>query len=58
MIPRLKELYKNEIKNSIKEKYGFKNLNMSAFVGTKIKSRRALLELLDECIENDMRMAV
>ena len=29
MIPRLKELYKNEIKNSIKEKYGFKNLNMS-----------------------------
>ena len=36
----------------------FKNLNMSAFVGTKIKSRRAFLELLDECIENDMRMAV
>ncbi len=36
----------------------FKNLNMSAFVGTKIKSRRALLELLDECIENDMRMTV
>ena len=29
MIPRLKELYKKEIKNSIKEKYGFKNLNMS-----------------------------
>jgi len=29
MIPRLKELYKNEIKNSLKEKYGFKNLNMS-----------------------------
>ena len=29
MIPRLKVLYKNEIKNSIKEKYGFKNLNMS-----------------------------
>ena len=29
MIPRLKELYKNEIKNSLKEKYGFKNLSMS-----------------------------
>tara|TARA_Y100000816_G_C26089066_1_gene575200 strand:- start:607 stop:1161 length:555 start_codon:yes stop_codon:yes gene_type:complete len=29
MIPRLKELYKNEIKNLLKEKYGFKNLNMS-----------------------------
>ena len=29
MIPRLKELYKNEIKISLKEKYGFKNLNMS-----------------------------
>ena len=29
MIPRLTELYKNEIKNSLKEKYGFKNLNMS-----------------------------
>ena len=29
MIPRLKELYKNEIKKSLKEKYGFKNLNMS-----------------------------
>ena len=29
MIPRLKELYKNEIKNSLNEKYGFKNLNMS-----------------------------
>ena len=29
MIPRLKELYKNEIKNSLKEKYVFKNLNMS-----------------------------
>ena len=29
MIPRLKELYKKEIKTSLKEKYGFKNLNMS-----------------------------
>ena len=29
MIPRLKELYKKEIKASLKEKYGFKNLNMS-----------------------------
>ena len=29
MIPRLKDLYKKEIKNSLKEKYGFKNLNMS-----------------------------
>ena len=29
MIPRLKELYKKEIKNSLKEKYGFRNLNMS-----------------------------
>ena len=29
MIPRLKELYKNEIKISLKEKYGFKNQNMS-----------------------------
>ena len=29
MIPSIKELYKTEIKNSLKEKYGFKNLNMS-----------------------------
>ena len=29
MIPRLKDLYKKEIKISIKEKYGLKNLNMS-----------------------------
>ena len=29
MIPRLKELYKKEIKDSLKNKYGFKNLNMS-----------------------------
>ena len=29
MIPRLKELYKKEIKISLKEKFGFKNLNMS-----------------------------
>jgi len=29
MIPRLKELYKKEIKTSLKKKYGFKNLNMS-----------------------------
>ena len=29
MIPRLKDLYRKEIKNSLKEKYGFKNLNMS-----------------------------
>ena len=29
MIPRLKELYKKEIKNSLKEKYGFKNLYMT-----------------------------
>ena len=29
MIPRLKQLYKNEIKLSLKEKYGFKNLNMA-----------------------------
>ncbi len=29
MIPRLKELYKKEIKILLKEKYGFKNLNMS-----------------------------
>ena len=29
MTPRLKELYKKEIKTSLKEKYGFKNLNMS-----------------------------
>ena len=36
----------------------FKNLNMSAFAGTKIKSRRSLLETLDECIENDMKMAM
>ena len=36
----------------------FKNLNMSAFVGTKIKSRRSLLKTLDECIENDMKMAM
>ena len=36
----------------------FKNLNMTAFVGTKLKSRRSLLETLDECIENDMKMAM
>ena len=29
MTPRLKELYKKEIKDSLKNKYGFKNLNMS-----------------------------
>tara|TARA_B100000989_G_C19479028_1_gene444285 strand:- start:314 stop:868 length:555 start_codon:yes stop_codon:yes gene_type:complete len=29
MIPRLKELYNKEIKLSLKNKYGFKNLNMS-----------------------------
>ena len=29
MIPRLKELYKKEIKNFLKEKYGFKNQNMT-----------------------------
>ena len=29
MIPRLKDIYNKEIKNSLKEKYGFKNLNMS-----------------------------
>ena len=39
-------------------KQNFKNLNMSAFAGTKIKSRRSLLETLDECIENDMKMAM
>ena len=33
MIPRLKELYKKEIKNFLKEKYGFKNLNMSPELG-------------------------
>ena len=29
MMPRLKELYKKEIKILLKEKFGFKNLNMS-----------------------------
>ena len=29
MIPRLKTLYHKEVKNMLKEKYGFKNLNMA-----------------------------
>ena len=29
MIPRLKTLYYKEVKNMLKEKYGFKNLNMA-----------------------------
>ena len=29
MIPRLKEVYTKEIKPSLKEKYGFKNMNMT-----------------------------
>ena len=29
MIPRLKEVYIKEIKPSLKEKYGFKNMNMT-----------------------------
>ena len=33
---------------------GFGQLNMTAFNGTKNKSRAALLQLLDECIESDM----
>ena len=33
---------------------GFSQLNMTAFNGTKNKSRAALLKLLDECIESDM----
>lgn len=33
---------------------GFAQLNMTAFNGTKNKSRAAILRLLDECIESDM----
>ena len=29
MIPRLKTLYHKEVKTMLKEKYGFKNLNMA-----------------------------
>ena len=32
----------------------FAQLDMTAFNGTKNKSRKALLELLDECIEADL----
>ena len=35
---------------------GFAQLNMTAFNGTKNKSRAAILRLLDECIESDMVM--
>ena len=35
---------------------GFAQLNMTAFNGTKNKSRAAILQLLDECIESDMVM--
>ncbi len=35
---------------------GFAQLNMTAFNGTKKKSRAAILRLLDECIESDMVM--
>ena len=35
---------------------GFTQLNMSAFNATKNKSRSALLELLDRCIESDLVM--
>ena len=34
----------------------FSQLNMGAFNGTKNKSRSALLELLDRCIEADLEM--
>jgi len=33
---------------------GFSQLNMTAFNGTKNKSREAFLQLLDECIESDL----
>ncbi|MBC8381007.1 MAG: crotonase/enoyl-CoA hydratase family protein [SAR92 clade bacterium] len=33
---------------------GFSQLNMTAFNGTKNKSRKAFLQLLDECIESDL----
>ena len=35
---------------------GFSQLNLGAFNGTKNKSRSALLELLDRCIEADLKM--
>ncbi len=35
---------------------GFAQLNMTAFNGTKNKSRAAILRLLDECIQSDMVM--
>ena len=33
---------------------GFSKLNMTAFNGTKNKSRKAFLQLLDQCIESDL----
>ena len=33
---------------------GFSQLNMTAFNGTKNKSREAFLQLLDQCIESDL----
>jgi len=33
---------------------GFSQLNMTAFNGTKNKSRKAFLQLLDQCIESDL----
>ena len=36
----------------------FESLNMNAFAGTKVKSRKNLFSLLDNCIDNDKNMAV
>lgn len=36
----------------------FQSLNMNAFAGTKGKSRKNLLKLLDDCIDNDKKMVV
>ena len=36
----------------------FQSLNMNAFAGTKGKSRKDLLKLLDDCIDNDKKMVV
>ena len=50
MIPRLKELYKNEIKNSLKEKYGFKNLNMSPELEKVTLRKKKKYEFIDRLV--------
>jgi hypothetical protein len=42
----------DEVSSSVAQ--GFSQVNMSAFAGTKVKSRANVLQLLDDCIESDM----